>query len=109
MDAPICRVLVRFRGYYYYYYYYFHCSGGFLEITLVTRVFGKFGAGDSRSHSHNSLTLDHVNLRHTVTPYWHFNIETHYVISFSLRVTVMDDICGVGCDDFLVRLHVVTM
>ena len=57
----------------------------------------------------NFLTSDHVNLDHTVTPYWHFNIETHYVISFSLGVTVNDDIYGVGCDDLLGRLHVVTM
>jgi len=37
----------------------------------------------------NFLTLDHVNLDNTITPYWHFSIETHYVISFSLRISYL--------------------
>lgn len=57
----------------------------------------------------NFLTLDHVTLDNTVTPYLHFNIETYYVISVSLRGTVMVDICSAGCDDLLERLHVATM
>jgi len=83
--------------------------GVFLEMTLVTKVVGQFGAGDSCSHSHWTSS-------HSIT--WilpmlsrHIGILTlkPTVISYSFRVAFIDDTCGVGCDDLFGRLHVVTM
>lgn len=72
---------------------------------------GKFGDGDSCSHPTELPHTHRVNLDDTFAPYWHFNIEHWNLLCHFFQPPGYCCLCYLWCwcNDFIGRLHAVTM